>query len=197
MSAFGNRRTGATPGLARRSFGWVCSKTGRLCMRMQMMFRRPLFRTERNYPQRLLKTRFRSHPANQSLEIVFATARPDRGDRHCTECTAAIVRPERRSSMVQERQDGLSTSFDGPHARQRCEQENIPNLCSSMILRRRQVSNLGSCCRAADRIRISHVLSIAKIGAFRLQGTWEIVSFEILVILVVSYPMRGFRDSLL
>jgi hypothetical protein len=125
MSALGTRRTGATPGLARRSFGWVCSKTGRLCIRMQMMFRRPLFRTELNYPQRLLKTQFRRHPANQSLGIGFATARPDRRDRHCAECTAAIVRPGRRSSMVQERQDGLSTSLDGPHARQIREQENI------------------------------------------------------------------------
>jgi hypothetical protein len=89
------------------------------------MFRRPLFRTELNYPQRLLKTQFRRHPANQSLGIGFATARPDRRDRHCAECTAAIVRPGRRSSMVQERQDGLSTSLDGPHAGQIREQENI------------------------------------------------------------------------
>jgi hypothetical protein len=56
--------------------------------------------------------------------------------------------------------------------------------------------NLGSCCGGADRIRISHVLSNAKIGAFRSQGTWEIVSFETLVILVAPYSMRGFRDSL-
>lgn len=91
MRALGNRRAGATPGLARRSFGWVCPKTGRSCMSMQKIFRRPLFCTELDYPQRLLKARFRSHPANQNLRVAFATARPDRRDRHCAECTAAIV----------------------------------------------------------------------------------------------------------